>query len=168
MSEPTYTITLSESERTAMAKVLGALVTKFINAPLAIEAPPSGAGPHPTAATPSGTSAARAILSPPAVASVTPPIEQRDRWARDRKGNELANPAEAYPADVHVWKTEQRQKFLKVSWQSSSGNGFCDGNCFDTQLWPWLIKTAKEGHGERIRLYLVRKGAYLNIVGLRA
>jgi hypothetical protein len=152
MSEPTYSIVISEAERTAMAKALGALVAKLINAPVVVESPSNG-------------SAARANLSPPAVAPAPPSIEQRDRWARDRKGNELPNPEGCYPADVHIWKTVQSsEKYLKVTWQASSGQGYTDANCFDSKLWPWLIKSA----GQRTRLYLATKGKYLNIVGVRA
>jgi len=165
MSEPTYTLTLTESERTAMAKVFGALVTKLINAPIFVES--SGPGSHPTAQTvppTDGASVARALLSPPAAASAASPIEQRDRWARDRKGNEVANPEGCYPADVHVWKTAQKEKYLRVTWQSTTGEGYADANCFDQQLWPWLIASA----GKQTRLYLVAKGKYLNVVGVRA
>ena len=164
MSESTYTITLTEAERTAMAKVLGGLVTKLLNAPVVLENSPAGAGTRPSTAATSGSSAARAILSPPAAAPAPAPIELRDRWARDRKGSEAANPEGCYPADVHIWKTQASGKYLKVTWQSSAGQGFADANCFDSHLWPWLIKSA----GQRTRLYLVAKGTYLNVVGVRA
>ena len=99
MSEPTYTITLTESERTAWAKVLGGLVTKLINAPIFVEAP-SG-----------GTQSARAVLSPPtspAAASSPSSVELRDRWARDRKGNEVPMPDGYAAREVNIWKTEQK------------------------------------------------------------
>ena len=100
MSEPTYTITLTESERTALARVLGLFVAKLTSAPVFIEASDGG------------TQAARAVLSPPAPASpsappsghVPPTPELRDRWARDRKGNELPNPEDSYPLNVLIWK----------------------------------------------------------------
>jgi hypothetical protein len=117
----------------------------------------------------SGTDQARAILSPPAAAqskSTASPIALRDRWARDRKGNELPNPEGTYPADVHIWKTEQKEKYLRVTWTSSNGSGFSDANCFDAKLWPWLIQA--KAAGQRTRLYLVVKGKYLNVVGVRA
>src|ERR1700726_922462 len=99
MSEPTYTVILSESERTALAKSLGGLVTKLINAPIFVEAP-SG-----------GTQQARAVLSPPtespaAAPPSPPPVELRDRWARDRKGNELPMPEGYVAREVTIWKTE--------------------------------------------------------------
>ena len=176
MSEPTYSFTLTETERAAFAKVLGGLVTKLLNAPVQIDGaiaavqaqtrldqvPPA----RPTDPA-SGTDLARAILSPPAAAQSQPtraPIELRDRWARDRKGKELPNPEGCYPADVHIWKTEQKPKYLRVTWEASNGNGFSDANCFDSQLWPWLIKST----GQRTRLYLVVNGKYLNVVGVRA
>ena len=105
MSEPTYTITLSEAERTAWAKVLGGLVTKLINAPIFVESPTGG------------TAAARAVLSsppqdppPPPSGHVPPPtpLQQRDRWARDRKGNEVPMPDGYAAREVTIWKTEQK------------------------------------------------------------
>lgn len=170
MSEPTYTITISESERTLIAKALGGLVTKLLNAPIFVEAP-SG-----------GTQAARAVLSPPptpaaAAPSQQPPvIEQRDRWASDRK---IKAPQDAgifwaqngaTAREVTIWKTEQKpakkeggKPFLKVTWQSQD-RGYVDANCFDSQLFPWLIKQ----QGQRTTIYLVKSGQYLNVVGVRA
>jgi hypothetical protein len=163
MSEPTYTLTLTESQRVALAAALGILVAKLANCHIEIAAPklesPDG-----------GTHSARAILSPPAAASAkpSPPIEQRDRWARNRKGEEVPNPEGATAREVNLWKTEQKtgksggKSYLKVTWQGE--NGFVDANCFDQQLFPWLIKQA----GQKTRLYTVRSGNYLNIVGVRA
>lgn len=163
MSEPTYTLTLTESERTAMAKVLGGLVTKLINAPIFVES------------TSGGTQAARAMLSPPpspaaAAHSPQPPvIEQRDRWARDRKGNEVPMPDGYAAREVTICKTEQKPKkdksgnFLNVTWQSHD-RGYVDAKCFDAQLFPWLIKQ----QGQRTTIYLVKSGEYLNLVGVRA
>ena len=39
-----------------------------------------------------------------------------------------------------------------------------DANCFDSQLFPWLIKQT----GQKTTLYLVKSGEYLNVVGVRA
>lgn len=92
MSEPNYTITVTESERTAFAKVLGGLVTKFINAPIFVEAEPCkvcgaatktepqgrrcqscGAFEYVTIEAPSGgTQQARSVLSPPSSPAVAP------------------------------------------------------------------------------------------------
>lgn len=165
MSEPTYTITLTESERAALAAALGTFVRKLTDCRVQIEAPTGGTHAarallSPSTAPPAAASASSACLQP----STAIPIVQRDRWARDRKGNEVPSPEGAYPADVHVWKTQQTETFLKVTWQATTGQGYADGNCFDSQLWPWLIKSA----GQRTRLYLRPKGKYLNIVGLRA
>ena len=157
MSEPTYTITLTETERTLLARALGLFVAKLTNAPVFVEAP-SG-----------GTQAARAVLSPPAQTPPTPPAaaapvppvpEPRDRWARDRKGSEVSMP-EGYAArEVNICKTEQKQPrkqggkpYLKVTWQSE-GRGFVDANCFDSQLWPWLIGQS----GRRTTIYIVKVG----------
>lgn len=176
MSEPTYTLILTESERTAMAKVLGALVTKLINAPIFVEAPTGG------------TQAARAVLSPhipqtthqssadspsatpPAVTPKPAPIEPRDRWARDRKGNEVPWPTGCEEHEVNVWKTEQKPAkkeggapYFKVTWQAAE-RGYVDANCFDKALFPWLINS----QGKKTTLYLVKAGQYLNVVGVRA
>ena len=177
MSEPTYSFTLTETERAAFAKVLGGLVTKLLNAPVQIDGaiaavqaqtrldqvPPA----RPTDPA-SGTDLARAILSPPAAAQSQPtraPIELRDRWARDRKGNELPNPEGCEPFTVQIWKTQQTSKYLRVTWPLTAGRGYLDANCFDSELWPWLIKQS----GVRDTLiYVVHKGKYLNIVGVRA
>lgn len=165
MSEPTYTIILTESERTTMAKVFGALVTKLINAPIFVESPTGGTQQARSVLSPPCQSAVD--KSPPAVAHSPAPIEQRDRWARDRKGNEVPNPDGAAAREVTIWKTEQKPKFLKVTWQSQE-RGYIDANCFDQQLWPWLIKS----QGQKTTLYLVKatKGekSYLNVVGVRA
>ena len=165
MSEPTYTVILTESERTAMAKVLGGLVTKLINAPIFVESP-SG-----------GTQHARAVLSPPpespAAARPSPPtpVDMRDRWARDRQGNELPNPEGCAARLVKIWKVEQikpktagKKEFMKVTWQGEKG--FVDANCFDSHLFPWLIKA--QASLEKTTLHLTRSGNYLNIVGVRA
>lgn len=162
MSEPTYTVIVTESERTALAKTLGGLVTKLINAPIFVESPTGG------------TQAARAVLAPPtaspAAAHPPAPIELRDRWARDRKGSELPNPEGSVSREVTIWKTEQKpakkangKTFLKVTWQSQE-RGYVDANCFDSQLFPWLIKQT----GQKTTLYLVKSGEYLNVVGVRA
>jgi len=159
-NEPTYSFTLTETERAAFAKVLGGLVTKLLNAPVQIEEKPNG-----------GTQQARAVLSPPstppAVAQSNPqaPIALRDRWARDRKGNELPNPEGCITITVQIWKTAQRGNFLRVTWPLPNGSGYADANCFDSDLWPWLIKQT----GVRdTRLYVVNKGRYMNVVGVRA
>lgn len=164
MSEPTYTLTITETERTLLSRALGLFVTKLTNAPIFVESP-SG-----------GTQAARSVLSPPqqappaAAANPAPVIEQRDRWARDRRGRELPNPEGSVARQVHLSKTEQKmprkaggKPFLKVTWEAHD-RGFVDANCFDDQLWPWLINQ----RGKPTTLYLVKSGEYLNVVGLRA
>ena len=169
MPEATYTLTLTESERTAIAKALGGLVTKLINAPIFVESP-SG-----------GTQSARAVLSPlpesPAAARPSPtPVDLRDRWASDRK---IKSPQDAgifwaqqgaVAREITIWKTEQKpakkangKPYMKVTWQSQE-RGYIDANCFDSQLFPWLIKQT----GQRTTIYLVKSGQYLNIVGVRA
>lgn len=166
MSEPTYLIPLTESERTAIARVLGGLVAKLVNAPLQV--------PATVEAPTGGTQAARAVLSPAAQTPAAAPShapEPRDRWARNRKGAEVPNPEGCEMQSVHLWKTEQKKNkttgkpdYLKVTWQSSHSSGYVDANCFDAQLFPWLINS----QGKKTTLYTVHSGQYLNVVGVRA
>lgn len=156
MPDPTYTITLTESERTALAAALGTFVSKLTNCRVQLEAPGNGTPRAPLSPS----------TAPPAVAAAPAPIVQRDRWAKDRKGNELANPEGCYPADVYLWKTEQTPKWLSVAWQTSTGQGHGDAKCFDRDLWPWILQS--KAIGDRVRLYILRKGNYSNIVGIRA
>src|SRR5208337_2208168 len=163
VAEISYTITLTEAERTAMAKVLGAFVTKLINAPVFVEA------------TSGGTAQARAVLSPPptppAAAPTPAPVEPRDRRARDKKGNELAHPEDCVSHEILISKAELQKpynkpdgkQFLKVTWQSTE-RGYVAARCFDTQLFPWIIGQI----GKKMTLYFVKSGEYLNIVGVRA
>jgi hypothetical protein len=163
MSEPTYTVILSESERTLLSRALGLFVTKLTNAPIFVEAP-SG-----------GTQQARAVLSPPSppaaapANSPKPPIEQRARWARDRKGNAIA-PREYEIVEVHLSKAERKdlddgKPRMKVAWPAAT-KGFVDANCFDDQLFPWLAAATKSA--EKTTLYIVHSGKYTNVVGVRA
>ena len=151
-----YGFTLSEEERQQMATFCRLMLDKLIDAPLILNA----AKPQ-AASAPSLQSPAAASRSKP---TENPPMEQRDRWAKDRKGIEAPN----YKAElrtVRPWKTEQFAKFLKVTWESTE-RGHVDANCFDSQLWPWIAKA--EAEGAPIGLHIVRKGDYLNIVGVRA
>jgi hypothetical protein len=168
MSEPTYTITLTETERTAFAKVLGGFVTKLLNAPVQIDSA------TPATSAPSATNATSAPVPSTAQPSghVPPsPIEARDRWARDRKGNEAPNPKGCTMARLVLWNTEQKKgktgDYLKVTF-TAPHEGHTDASCFDSQLFPWLIKRAHESKGDLTTVFLVESGKYLNIVGVRA
>jgi hypothetical protein len=120
-----------------------------------------------------GMAHARAVLLPPAAATAPtqPPIEQRDRWARDRKGIERPNPKGCESAERFISKLESRplddgSPRMIVGWEAPTGNGFVQGNCFDDKLFPWLIMRQKTG--EKTILHVVRSGKYLNVVGVRA
>lgn len=162
MPEPTYTITITETQRTLLSRALGLFVALLTNAPVFTEAP-SG-----------GTAQARAVLAPaqpPAVASPAP-IEQRDRWARNKKGVEVPNPAGCETQKVRLWKVVPAdvngKRRMKVSWYAPAGQkGFVDAACWDEQLFPWLAKCSIESDAPTI-LYTVRSGNYLNVVGVRA
>lgn len=157
MSEPTYSFSLTESERAAFAKVLGGLVTKLINAPLQIDAPKSAPPANPK----------------PAAVPVKPQtIEARDRWARDRKGNELPNPEGCEAHTVHLWKAEivkrkdaEKTNFMKLAWDAPNGRGSVDASCFDVNLFPYFLAALKQSS---VTLYTVRNGSYLNVCGVRA
>jgi hypothetical protein len=165
VSEPTYTITINEAERASLAYTLSLLVAKLTNAKIEIDSPYGE------------TRAARTVPSPQrtpaAAAPIVPVVEQRDRWARDRRGKELPHPEGCATREVLIWKTEQKtakgkggkpgMAFLKVTWESQD-RGHVDANCFDSQLFPWLINQS----GKRTTLYLVKSGDYLNVVGVRA
>jgi hypothetical protein len=160
MPEPTYTITITETERAAYAKVLGGFVTKLVNAPVQVDAASPSAS--------SGTDAARALLSPPAAAPA-PPIAARDRWARDRKGNETP-PKEYQTVEAKIWKVERKDlpdntPRMRVTWPAPT-TGYVDANCFDDRLFPWL--SAGASNGQVTTLHIVRSGKYTNVVGVRA
>lgn len=123
----------------------------------------------------SGTDRARAILSPPAqspAAPVSTSIQACDRWARDRKGVELAHPEGCIAQEVRIWKVETKttrkgnrpSSYLQVTWESPTGIGHVDGNCFDVVLAAWVVKA----QGTKTTLYTLRRGNYLNVVGVRA
>ena len=111
----------------------------------------------------------KAQPSSPAAAPHTAPIEQRDRWARDRKGRET-QPKEFSPVEARISKAERVDLSdgtprMKVSWPAPT-NGFVSANCFDDRLFPWLAAGAKSGQVTTV--YIVQAGKYTNIVGVRA
>jgi hypothetical protein len=170
MSEPVYTITITESERAALGRALGTLTTKLINAPIFVEAP-SG-----------GTQQARAVLSPPpptpppaAAAPVSPGDEPRDRWASDRRIKSPYGAAEFWAkqgctgVEVNLCKAENKpgdRPYLRITWELATARGLAHANCFDQELWSWLIARI----GRKTRLYLLesKDGKYVNVVGVRA
>jgi hypothetical protein len=113
------------------------------------------------------------VLSPPsqapAAAPSPTPVAPRDRWARDRKGNEVPMPDGYVAREVTIWKAEEKpskkatgKPYLKVTWQGE--RGYIDANCFDEKLFPWIISRISQ----KTTLYLVKPGEYLNVVGVRA
>jgi hypothetical protein len=165
MPEPRYLIEVTETERAAIARVLGALVSKFINAPVFVESPTGG------------TAAARAVLAgpqdPPAQSPSVAPAkspEPRDRWARDRKGNEVPNPDGCETRTVKLMKAERKDldtgaPRMKVAWPGPE-RGFVDANCFDEKLFPYLAQA--KGSGNPLTIYIMKKDKYLNVIGVRA
>jgi hypothetical protein len=53
--------------------------------------------------------------------------------------------------------------FVKVSWPSK-GRGFLTAACWDEELFPWVMSRVKQ---ESV-FYVVHKGKYTNIVGVKA
>ena len=100
----------------------------------------------------------------PAARATTAPVELRDRWAKDRQGNE-APWANADSHTAAIWKLENKTKYLRVTWQGGR-DGYLNANCFDKDLWP-LLDAAKES-GKQCTFYTVTSGKYLNLVGIRA
>lgn len=152
MSGPTYSITMTDAERRQLADALGMLVQKLTNAAPVLDGDP------------------RALpQASPAAAPPTNTPELRDRWARDRKGNEVANPEGAEALEVSLNKPQTKKgkdgDYMHVTWPANTQRGFVDANCFDSALFPWIIKAAME---RKARIYVVRKGNYLNIVGVHA
>lgn len=165
MPEPTYTIAITESERTTLAKSLGSLVTKLINAPIQIES-------HAQSPVDSPSRAALPAAAPVSTPSPKPEtVEIRDRWARDRHGVELPNPEGCYTVSVHIFKAERNDvkstgaKRMKVAFDSPTGKGACDASCWDERLFPFIATMPTQPKGT---LHVVQKGKYLNIVGVRA
>jgi hypothetical protein len=106
----------------------------------------------------------------PAPAPSVPQTAVRDRWARDRKGNELPNPPDCYTVNVHVFKAERKDTQtgatrMLVAFDSPSGQGTVNASCWDEHLFPFLALAGKE---PKATLHIVKNGKYLNIVGVRA
>lgn len=168
-TEPTYTITISERERTALARALGLLVAKLTDAPVQItqEVPPAKS-PH----LHSFVDLQRSGIdtSSPAAAPAASPVAPRDRWARDKFGVEVPNPSGAIKVTVHLWKAERNdlqdgRKRMKVTWDNPQGPGHVDAACWDDRLFPFLVLRTKE---ITTVVYVTKSGKYLNVVGVNA
>jgi len=185
VESPTYTLVLTEAERKMLIFCMGAMVPNIRYETIRLLTPDEfndlavrlidSRPDKKSLNASSGTDQARAILSPPAqvpaAVPTTAPIVAHDRWARDRHGNELPNPEGCVAQAVRVWKVETKKQrkdetaaYVKVTWESPTGVGYVDGNCFDAKLHPWLIRV----QGTKTTLYTVRNGDYLNVVGVRA
>lgn len=158
-----YSVNFTDAERQDLARTLGMLVTKLTNAPLVVEAEPPRSAPLPAAP-----------AQPAAAQPVKPPVvELRDRWQRNKAGVEQPNPDGCEAHDVRIWKTEKKKgqgtqgaAYLRVTWCAPSGQGYVDANCFDQILSAIIMGQSAESSS--MRLYTVRKGNYLNVVGVRA
>jgi hypothetical protein len=123
----------------------------------------------------SGTAAATAVLSRPSVFEPqrpTPaPIEIREHWAKNKKGQETPNPEGCIEINAVITKLEdapprdnKTQTRKKLTWESPTGRGFADAYCWDEDLFPHLANRMKQ----QTTFYIVRSGQYANVVGVRA
>lgn len=105
-----------------------------------------------------GTEVARAVLKPP-----TPvPPQMRDYFAAERNGNiptVAPKGAHLQLLDIQATKESLDRKHLKVIFKGGKAN------CFDRELWPYI---SKQTGNVAVGLWIVEKGDYLNIVGVRA
>lgn len=148
-----YAVVFTDSERRKIAEALQLFITKLMSAPLQVDAAPQAP------ATPA-----------PAPNSTQNPIPVRDRWARDRKGDDVPNPEGCYSVDVHIFKAERKNtdagtERMIVAFDSPTGKGTVTASCWDERLFPFIAVQAKE---PKATLHIVKKGKYLNVVGVRA
>ena len=91
--------------------------------------------------------------------TATPPTEVRDYFQRDRSGNALTEPPTGATLRLVLIQSRTEsvdRKHLKVTFQGGKAN------CFDRELWPRMLA------GQTVSLWIIEKGSYLNIVGVRA
>jgi hypothetical protein len=192
VNDRTYTIPLSDVERQTLIfcmsavvggnlrtettllpgpEKFGALYTKLIDAQPDRPAIPGSlsSGSRPSENSSLGSPQNRATAGVEGRAA-PPPIELRDRWARNRKGEEVPNPEGCERLEVELWKTELKKPrkpggddYMQVTWQNT-GVGYSDANCFDKLLFPWLANRVRQ----KTVLHVVKNGKYLNVVGVRA
>lgn len=158
--ERTFTITYTAEERFMLLVGLGFMWAQLNTAPDEITKPITGLiekltrtpgqdAPHAT----TGSSAAHAILSPPAPG---------DYFVRNKRGDVLVEAPEG--AKLHsygVVGTAKNGKFLKVILANAG-----TANCFDSQLWPMI----ERHQGKDLQLWIKpsEDGRFQNIVGVRA
>ena len=181
LNQSCYTITISDAQRKMLIFALGHLFpaikteTTVLLTPaefltlgdLLISAQPARPAIEGTM---NGDQAARAMLSPPAPASQSPTIELRDRWARNRKGQEEPNPKGCESRTVYIEKIEHMPnasngaKRIKVTFSYPEARGMGTASCFDENLFGFLANRMKQS----TVLHINTSGKYLNIVGVRA
>lgn len=192
MTQPTYTITITNDERKMLVFCMGAMLPSIrqetvrllnveefsILSNKLLDAKPDREA---ITAASNGKDIARAVLAPappaPSPTVAAPSSTIRDRWARDRKGKEVPNPEGCTSLEVRIVRTEERKPsapgkppFLKVTYESPSGTGFADANCFDVNLWPAIAQAAVIANTQngKVLLHTVRAGNYVNVIGVRA
>jgi hypothetical protein len=155
-----FQVLISEADYRELGRLQVALGKLIANVQLVPDAPQSPQTPGPVPPT---------HPAPHAHSTSTVPV--RDRWARDRKGNEAPNPKDCYTVDVHVFKAVRDDvkssgvERMKIAFDSPTGQGSVDASCWDDRLFPFLMVAAKE---PKATLHIVKNGKYLNVVGIRA
>lgn len=193
MQPTSYTLTFSEKERDALIFALGGAFRNvrdpggmFISSADYLELSRRIMHARPDAAavkSQSGTDAARAVLSSPsspATASASAPaptiaqpagqLELRDRWARNKKGQEVPNPEGSATVTTKILRISDApprndpakpRKQVVFSGLAAPQAAYC----WDSDLFPFL---ANRLGADRTILYLTKSGNYSNIVGIRA
>jgi hypothetical protein len=183
MTDPrTFTVTLTQQERSTIMFALGAytggvlntmnretfifldldgllaLATKLMDAPPIPSLPPfpyqQAQAPNPGRSVPD-----RQIQ----------PVELADRWARNKKGEEVPFPEGYQAVEVRLERLDRNdlkngQPRMMVVYSVSGQTGFGNASCFDEKLFPFLANRLKQ----HTWLFVVHKDKYLNVVGVRA
>jgi hypothetical protein len=168
MSERTFNFVLNDEKRLTMLYALGFMFHHVADAPAGVKEPVvqlinelTVAGGKEPAVENSGTEATKAPSSSGAV----------DYFAVDRKGNVPRKPPDgAELQSVRIVSAVPKGKYLQVIFGSSEpGEKITKtlggkANCFDESLWPRI----KQAQGQKLGLWILESGNYLNIVGVRA
>lgn len=191
MQPTSYTLTFSDKERDALIFALGGAFRNvrdpggmFITSAEYLELSRRIMHARPDAAavkSQSGADAARAVLSSPSspakpsapaptIAQPAGQLELRDRWARNKKGQEVPNPEGSATVTTKIFRISDApprndpskpRKQVVFSGLASPQAAFC----WDSDLFPFL---ANRLGADGTILYLTKSGNYTNIVGIRA
>jgi hypothetical protein len=93
----------------------------------------------------------------------TPQSTESVRWATGKYDREAVEQITLTPSKIER-KEAATGPFLSVSWQNRHGRGYLSASCFDEALFAWVSGRIKQ---ESV-FYVVHKGKYTNIVGVKA